>query len=283
MSVQDLCDRLVANDAALTELVISLKDVDDAEFKLILDAAKKNKAIKKVRLVGCNNGAQKLSLSVPAALSLACLVSEHPKIQEIDFLAVRGIEFGPIALAIQQNRNLTRLRFLYCRVTPNLIECIRWLLTENALESLTLINNINDGEPSSDISGALIGNSSLKELVIHDDFNALCSETLQAIPQMIRKNQDFETIDLVFSETTTGRFELERLIAQAAEGHASLNILSINYCGASSVGPSAEDFISHAGTAEAVGTLLHNAPALRELYLTGFCIRSAGVRHLAAG
>jgi predicted secreted Zn-dependent protease len=52
MSVQALCDRLVANDASLTELVISLKDVDDAEFKLVLDAAKKNKTIKKVSVRG---------------------------------------------------------------------------------------------------------------------------------------------------------------------------------------------------------------------------------------
>jgi hypothetical protein len=52
MSVQALCDRLVANDAALTELEISLKDVDDAELQLILDAAKKNKTVKKVVVRG---------------------------------------------------------------------------------------------------------------------------------------------------------------------------------------------------------------------------------------
>jgi hypothetical protein len=51
MNVQALCDRLVANDASLTELRIDLENVDDADVKLILDAAKKNKTVKKV-LVG---------------------------------------------------------------------------------------------------------------------------------------------------------------------------------------------------------------------------------------
>jgi hypothetical protein len=52
MSVQALCNRLVANDATLTELSIHLMLTNDAELKLILDAAKKNKTLKKVRLFG---------------------------------------------------------------------------------------------------------------------------------------------------------------------------------------------------------------------------------------
>jgi hypothetical protein len=79
---------------------------------------------------------------------------------------------------------------------------------------------------------------------------------------MIRTNQDFETLDLLLSETTTDRFELARLIAQAAEGHASLNKLAITYSCESDDEPSAEDLINHAGTAEAIGTMLYNAPAL---------------------
>jgi hypothetical protein len=141
MSVQALCDRLVANDAALTKLRIDINKVDDAELKLILDAAKKNKTVKKVYLLG---GSYRRSWGVPAALSLASVVSEHPEIQEIEFYAGLGMEFGPIALAIQQNRNLTSLLFRCCRFTPNLVECIRWLLTENALESLTLQQNFSD-------------------------------------------------------------------------------------------------------------------------------------------
>jgi hypothetical protein len=225
--VQGLCDRLVANDAALTELRINLNDVDDAKLKLILDAAKKNKTVKKVRVT---DSAAEMSLSVPVALSLASVVLEHPEIREIEFYRVKFIEFGPIALAIQQNRKATRLRLHECWVTPNLVECIRWLLTENALESMTLegINN-NDGDPSFDISGALVGNSSLKELGLNDYNDVFGSEIFQAIPHMIRTNQHFETLDLSLSETTTDRFERVRLIAQAAEGHASLNKLAITF------------------------------------------------------
>jgi Ran GTPase-activating protein (RanGAP) involved in mRNA processing and transport len=144
---------------------------------------------------------------------------------------------------------------------------------------MTLKGNINvDGNPSFDVSGALLGNSSLKELVFHDYNCVIGSETFQAIPRMIRTNQDFETIDLLFSDTMTDRYELVRLIAQAAEGHASLNRLAICYKGHSS-----EDSINHAGTAEAIGTMLHNAPALRELSLSGCYMGSAGARHLADG
>jgi Ran GTPase-activating protein (RanGAP) involved in mRNA processing and transport len=280
MSVQALCDRLVANDAALTELRIDLDVVDDAELKLILDAAKKNKTVKIVLVRGSDNDA--MSLSVPAALSLASVVSK-PEIQEIEFAHVSFIEFGPIALAIQQNRNLTRLLLYECPVTPNLLECIRWLLTENALESMTLIDNYSDGEPPFSISGALIGNSSLKELVIHDNRGDFSQETFQAISHMIRTNQDFEKLDLVFSDLMTDRYELVRLVTQAAEGHASLNKLAINYFGNAYEEPSAEDLINHAGTAEAVGTMLHNTPALRELSLLGCYMGSAGARHLADG
>jgi hypothetical protein len=106
MNVQALCDRLVANDASLTELYIYLVYADDAKLKLIVDAAKKNKTVKKVFIRGSSIES---TLSVPALLSLASLVSEHPDIQEIGFCMVEVIEFGPIALAIQQNRKLTRL------------------------------------------------------------------------------------------------------------------------------------------------------------------------------
>jgi hypothetical protein len=91
MNVQALRDRLVANDATLTELQILLYGASDAELKLILDAAKKNKTVKKVRVVGCYRGRGR-SLSVPAALSLASVVSEHHEIQEIEFCAVTGIK-----------------------------------------------------------------------------------------------------------------------------------------------------------------------------------------------
>jgi hypothetical protein len=271
---------LVANDAALTTLNIFLCDTNDADLKLILDAAKKNKTLKKVFVKSF--GARR-SLSVPAALSLASVVSEHPEIEEIDFCNVSFIEFGPIALAIQQNRNLTSLLFRCCRVTPNNVECIRWLLTENALESMTLQNNsFSDGDSSFDISGGILGNSSLKELGLSDDYDVFGQETFQAIPHMIRKNQDFETIDLLLSETMADRFALVRLIAQAAEGHASLNKLAITY---------PDDFqgevlvsvgtAHHVGTAEAIGTMLHNAPALRELSLWNCYMGPAGARHLA--
>jgi hypothetical protein len=275
MNVQALCDRLLANDAALTYLCIDLKKVDDAELKLILDAAKKNKTLKKLRVVGSIT--LRRSLSVPAALSLASLVSEHPEIQEIEFYSISFIEFGPIALAIQQNRNLTCLLFWECRVTPNLVEYICWLLTENALESMTLKAIFKDAKTSFDISGALLGNSSLNKLVLHDPRGVFGSKTFQAIPHMIRTNQDFETIDLLFSKRTIARFEVARLVAQAAEGHASLNTLAIKYSRELLPVGNAH----HVGTAAAICTMLHNAPALREFSLSDCYMGSAGARHLA--
>ena len=145
MNVQAFCDRRVANDASLTELRIFLDNTNDSELKLILKAAKKNKTLKRVLVRGegwpllVQGSYRGKSLSVLAARSLASVVSEHPEIQEIEFYCKRFKEFGPIALAIQQNRNLlTRLLINDCRVTPNDVKCIRWLLTENALESITL-------------------------------------------------------------------------------------------------------------------------------------------------
>jgi hypothetical protein len=102
MRFQALCDRLVANDAALTELAIILDRTVDAELKLILDSAKKNKTLKKVFVASF--GGRRRSLSVTAALSLASVVSEHSEIEEINFCNISCKEFGPIALAIQQNR-----------------------------------------------------------------------------------------------------------------------------------------------------------------------------------
>jgi hypothetical protein len=253
---QALCDRLVANDAVLTELQILLDRTYDANLKLILDAARKNKTVKKVLLDG--SIFFDMHLSVPAALTLASVVSEHPEIQEIGFIRVKFIEFGPIALAIQQSRKLTRLLFRMCRLSPNLVG-FRWLLTENALESMTLVDNISYGEPSFDVSGALIGNSSLKKLVLHDPYGALGSETFQAIPHFIRTNQDFETLDLILADTMTDRYEVLRLVAQAAEGHASLNKLAIAYSGESYNEPFAEELINRDLPAEAIGTMLHNA------------------------
>jgi Ran GTPase-activating protein (RanGAP) involved in mRNA processing and transport len=264
---------------ALSELFIHL---DPTELKLIRDSAKKNKTIKKVRVVGSYGDSR--SSSVPAALSLASVVSEHPEIQEIEFLRVDIIEFGPIAVAIQQNRKLTRLVFRFSLITPNIVEYIRWLLTENALESMALEHNKkSDGDPSFDISSALLGNSSLKKLILQDNNNVFGSETFQAIPPMIRTNQDLNTIDLLFSKHMTDYFEVVRLVAQAAEGHASLNKLAIAYPEDSYQNISAEDVINHGGSAEAIGAMLHNAPALRELSLSECYMGSVGARHLADG
>jgi hypothetical protein len=141
---------------------------------------------------------------------------------------------------------------------------------------MTLKDNFSNGDPSFAISGALIGNSSLKKLVLHDLIDVFGSETFQAIPHMIRTNQDLETIGLLFSDTMTDRYELVRLIAQAAEGHASLNKLAIAYPDESYEELSSED---HDGTAEAIGTMLHNAPAVRELFLLGCFMGSAGARN----
>jgi hypothetical protein len=143
---------------------------------------------------------------------------------------------------------------------------------------MTLNDNCRDGKLSFDISGALIGNSSLKELVLRDLSGDLGSETFQAIPQMIGTNQDIETINLFLSDTMTDRYELVRLVAQAAEGHASLNKLAIAYSR-----ESYEDVPHHVGTTEASGAMLHNAPALRELSLLGCYMGAAGARHLAVG
>jgi hypothetical protein len=153
MNVQALCDKLVANDATLTELEIILDHVDDAELNLILDAAKNNNTVKKVLVRGSDDV---MPLSVQAALALASVVSEHPEIQEIEFSRIDFKEFGPIALAIQQNRNLTGLRISGSLDTPNVVECCRWLHIENALESMIVVGNTNNaGELSFDIPGAL--------------------------------------------------------------------------------------------------------------------------------
>jgi hypothetical protein len=266
MNVQALCDKLVANVATLTELHIS---TSAAELKLILDAAKKNRTVKKVRFANI--------LSVPTTLSLACVLSEHPEIQEIEFYCKTLKEFGPIALAIQRNHKLTRLQLYACRLTPNFVECIRWLFNENALESLILQGCRNgDGEPPFDISGVLLGNSSLKELVLRGYNVVFGSETYQAIPHMIRANQGFEILKLALWKSMTDPYELVMLIAQAAEGHASLNTLVFSCSGAN-------ETVTRVGIAVAIGTMLQNAPALRELSLTACCMGSAGARHLADG
>ena len=84
--------------------------------------------------------------------------------------------------------------------------------------------------------------------------------------------------------STRDRFELVRLVTQAVEGHTSLHKLAIDYCRDYSYrNPSSEDVINHVGTTEAIATMLHNAPALRELSLSGCYMGSAGARHLADG
>jgi hypothetical protein len=45
----------------------------------------------------------------------------------------------------------------------------------------------------------------------------------------------------------------------------------------------AQDLIKYVGTAEAIGMMLYNAPALRELRLSGCCMGSVGAGHLAGG
>jgi hypothetical protein len=258
--LQALCSKLIANDPTLTELDIDLEETDYDQLTIILNAIKKNETVKK--LIFRND-----VLGVGASLSLAAAVAVHPEIQELVFMNVSIVEFRAIAHSVQKNEKLTRLVVENCAMMLYLVDCIRWLLTENALESLALKLNTYQEIERLDISEALLGNKSLKELLLHDDHGVFRTRTFQAIPRMLQVNQHVETIDLVLPNVPITSLIVSRL-AQASEGHASLKKLLLDYNRTDS---------EEEPTFEPIGEMLHKSPTVRQLPLWGF----AGAHHLA--
>lgn len=251
--IQALCSKLVANDPTLTELDIDLEETDYDQLTIILNTIKKNKTVKK--LIFRND-----VLGVGASLNLAATVLVHPEIQELVFMNVSIVEFRSIAHAVQKNEKLTRLVVENCTMMQYLVDCIRWLLTENALESLALKLNRYQEIERLDISEALLHNKSLKELLLHDDHGAFRTKTFQAIPRMLQVNQDVKTIDLVLPNVPITSLIVSRL-AQASEGHASLQKLLLDY--------NRTDFEEEL-PAEPISKRLHESPTLQQLHLWSF-------------
>jgi hypothetical protein len=259
--IQALCNKLITNDPTLTELDIDLEETDYDQLTIILNTLKKNETVKK--LIFRND-----VLGAGASLNLAAAVSAHPEIQELVFINVSIIEFRAIAHSFQTNEKLTRLVVENCLRMRYLVDCIRWLLTENALESLTLKLNRYQEEERLDISEALLGNKSLKELLLHDGRGVFRTKTFQAIPRMLQANQHVETIDLVLPNVPITSLIVSR-IAQASEVHASLKKLLLDY--------DRTDF-EEEPTAEPIGNMLHKSPTLQQLPLWGF----TEARHLTS-
>jgi hypothetical protein len=258
--IQALCSKLTANDPTLTELDIDLQETDYDQLTIILNTIKKNETVKK--LIFRND-----VLGVGASLNLAAIVLVHPEIQELVFMNVSIVEFRSIAHAVQKNEKLTRLVLENCAMMRYLVDCIHWLLTEDAIESLVLKSNTYQEEERLDISEALLHNKSLKELQLHDNHGVFRTKTFQAIPRMLQVNQHVETIDLVLPNVPITSLIVSRL-AQASEEHTSLKKLLLDYNRADS---EEEPF------AEPIGKMLHKSPTLQQLHLWGF----PGACHLA--
>jgi hypothetical protein len=65
--VQYLCDKLFANDPSFTEIIIDLQETDDEDLKLIFEAAKANKHVKKT-CFGDGTLSERAALSPASAL-----------------------------------------------------------------------------------------------------------------------------------------------------------------------------------------------------------------------
>jgi Ran GTPase-activating protein (RanGAP) involved in mRNA processing and transport len=90
---------------------------------------------------------------------------------------------------------------------------------------------------------------------------------------MVQANQDLEMIHLQLSEISICS-EIVSLLAKAAEGHKALKTLSLEYTCERSEGKFPP---------EAIGTMLRNAPALRELILQKCLLGATGAHHLVSG
>lgn len=102
-----------------------------------------------------------------------------------------------------------------------------------------------------DISGGALGsNQSLKTSCRM----AFSLATMQDIPLLLEANENIQSLEISTIEISS---DIVSPIVQAAEGHTSLNKLVLEY------------FDLEDEPVEAIGDMLGNAPALRELFLRG--------------
>lgn len=156
---REICEKLVANDPKLTCIEID-EDVvygaiSDEGLRSMAEATKKNTTITEVHIQSFLDG-------VFSALSLAGAFLAHPKLRELYFFNIKFAEFGPIALAMCQNERLNRLEINHCSITSNTMEILRFLLKENALETLQICGRNDEESQLVDFAGSLANNKSLK-------------------------------------------------------------------------------------------------------------------------
>ena len=84
-----------------------------------------------------------------------------------------------------------------CLVTPNVVECISWLLTANVLESMVLMfNNVGDA-CALELAVALRQNDTLEILDLQD--NKIGSDGASALADALVANRTLKDLDLLYN------------------------------------------------------------------------------------
>lgn len=129
-----ICENLIANDPALTELDVDIRDND--ELCKIFNALEQNVT---VTTVSIERRSLESDLEVKASLSLAAAILRHPTMNRLQFKYIRSISgFSSVALAIQQNDNLKSLELRACDLTLAQAAELEWLLAGDGIESLDM-------------------------------------------------------------------------------------------------------------------------------------------------
>lgn len=262
--VRRKCNKLFANDCTSVQLEAQQLQggyLSDDEWRVLANAIKESTTLEELNITDLDLPTEK-DVSATATLHLAGAILDHPKLKFLNLAYIRFTELNTIALAISKNKRMTRLRMHSCVVTPTVTEALRFLVKENALETLELydvefVDSNNNDQAQVDLGEALSYNRSLKKLSISID----TTMTLEGIARLLEVNQVLEELELDCSQIENTSDQIA-LVVRSANGHEVLKKLEFYGVGE-----------LERNTVQAVVDMTTtNAPALRELTLAGYYV-----------
>lgn len=234
--VKEIVRSITSNDGTQHKRELEIdyaSDLSDEEWEVVMKAIKRNESLENFSIDFDESGDQQLLAT--RALLLSDAIQNHATLKKLRFYSARHLRFDSIEIAIKNNPELSRISFDRCHISRDVVECLAFVMKENALESLV----INQGTDENgyyipiDITGVLGRNQSIREFVLTDDSSndpTMTAATLREVIRMLSANQGLKRLELHL-DGLENPSDVISDIASTGTGHRSLEKLALPWSG----------------------------------------------------
>ena len=124
------------DESTVTTLNVRVDHYSDTDLCNLFNELRENTTVEMVCIESAAEDS--VTLGEKSSLALAAAVSRHPAINRLSFSNVQRMNFGAIAVSVQQNKGLFELGLHPCDLSHEQMRELEWLLAENGIERITI-------------------------------------------------------------------------------------------------------------------------------------------------